>query len=171
MILLAGIPLASFVLIFTTNVFQSTFRSLCTILTLVGVACSVFCMAMDRKTRRKWWFYIGALSLAAIACGHIFGGAIMGLGMKKYLEMTQNNFYSNVLPTELAAAHTDAGVIQFASSAIVDISKSVGFKENGMFCVAPIMTTTQIAKVEYWAAGSIQYFSSPQNINTDYIIR
>ena len=65
-------------------------------------------------------------------------------------------YCSNVLPSELAAAHQDAGVIQFASSATVDISKSAGFKDNRLYCVAPILTPGTLILQNYKKKSCLQ---------------
>ena len=138
-VILVGLPFTVFALIFSTYIYASL-PIVSGFFGLLAVACSLFCIIMDRKNRRKWWFYVGCLSLAAAFFGWIFGMFVYTGFMRKYQSMTQQTYYSNVLPSELADAHRDAGVIQFATSATVDISKSAGFKDNSLFCVAPIMT-------------------------------
>ena len=61
--------------------------------------------------------------------------------------------YNNVLPSEPAAAHADAGKLMFSEDARVDTTKAVGFKHTDTYCVAPILDDTQSSRVEFWAAG------------------
>ena len=145
--ILVGLPFTVFALIFAFYIFVAA-PLVSGFFGLVAVGCSLFCIIMDRNNRRKWWFYVGCLSLAAAFFAWIFGFFVYTGFMRKYEFMTQQTYYSNVLPSELADAHRDAGVIQFATSATVDISKSAGFKDNSLFCVAPIMTPVMSGRVE-----------------------
>jgi len=65
----------------------------------------------------------------------------------------ESHEYFNVLPSEPAAAHADAGKIFFAENARVDSTKSVGYKSGHIYCVAPILDEYAGSKVEYWAVG------------------
>lgn len=145
--ILVGLPFTVFALIFAFYIFVAA-PVVSGFFGLLAVGCSLFCIIMDRNNRRKWWFYVGCLSLAAAFFAWIFGFFVYTGFMRKYEFMTQQTYYSNVLPSELADAHRDAGVIQFATSATVDISKSAGFKDNSLFCVAPIMTAVMSGRVE-----------------------
>jgi len=151
--IMAGLPFTVFLVVFWTYVFVYANPVPCALLATAALVCAIFCIVMDFRNRRKWWFYVGALSFVAVFFG-LFTGALVWNGlMRKYASMAQQSYYSNVLPSEYADAHRDAGVIQFASSAVVDISKSVGFKDKRLYCVAPIMTSSMASRVEYFAVG------------------
>merc|ERR1719159_1832451 len=56
--------------------------------------------------------------------------------------------YHNVLPSEPAAAHADAGKITFAEAARIDTTKAVGYKAASTYCVAPILDPSSNNRVE-----------------------
>lgn len=68
--------------------------------------------------------------------------------MAEQLEARQN-----VLPSEPAGAYANAGELVFAEEARVDPSKSVGYKDTSVFCVAPIASDSPMETVQFWAAG------------------
>merc|ERR1719316_1253555 len=61
--------------------------------------------------------------------------------------------YNDVVPTEPAAGHLDAAIINFAEGTSVDDTKTVGLKvvEGGYhtYCVAPIFDASQDQRVQY----------------------
>lgn len=63
--------------------------------------------------------------------------------------------YTNVVASESSAAVADAGKLTFNGMTHVDTEKSVGYiAENGMvYCVAPVLGSTNQPRIEYWAAG------------------
>ena len=60
--------------------------------------------------------------------------------------------YLNVLPSESAAAHADAGKLLFSLDTKVDTSKTVGYRAKHVYCVAPIMDYATTV-IQYWAVG------------------
>jgi hypothetical protein len=125
------------------------------LLVLGLVALSVTFMAMETSGRfgGGWYMFLGMLSLVAILAGNICGMYIYSEYFMQYWAYDQNRSYSNVLPSEPAAAHADAGKIEFAPTARIDTTKAVGYKSGAVYCVAPVMDETQTSRVEYWAAG------------------
>merc|ERR1719160_1819178 len=101
----------------------------------------------------KWYTFLGILTLIAVVAGNIVGVYIYSQFFLQYWAYDMNRTYTNVLPSEPAAAHADAGIIKFASSARIDTTKAVGYKSGKVYCVAPVMDETQTPRVEYWAAG------------------
>jgi hypothetical protein len=113
---------------------------------------------------KLYWRWLGMLCILACVLG-------MVLGLYDYYKYGQGYYvyqasrpYSEVAPSENPGAYLDAGTIDFTPEAAIDTSRSVGYKERGsMFCVAPIIDTTQLAmpkaqaggtpKVGFWAAG------------------
>merc|ERR1719379_3254457 len=106
-----------------------------------------------RKTGGAWWLFLGLLSLFAILFSSLCGQYNYWMHMFPYWSYDENRSYQNVLPTEPAEAHSDAGKIVFAHTARVDTTRAVGFKSGSTYCVAPILDDTQLDRVEYWAAG------------------
>lgn len=97
-------------------------------------------------------------ALGALICFGIIFGIVAGeynyrAHTGPYFSYDESREYKNVLPSEPAAAHADAGKIEFAGVAQLDTTKSVGFKRGHMYCVAPIMDATASTRVEFWAVG------------------
>lgn len=69
--------------------------------------------------------------------------------------------YSGISAADKASAHMDGGVIEFASDALLDESRAVGYRGFGhIYCAAPILSTaapaaehSDIPVVEFWAVG------------------
>merc|ERR1719265_981909 len=111
-------------------------------------------MVLDSLKTRPWWLFLGLLSLFAILFSVLCGQYNYWMHMFPYWSYDENRSYQNVLPTEPAEAHSDAGKIQFSHTARVDTSRAVGYKSGVVYCVSPILDDTQLDRVEYWAAGT-----------------
>jgi len=93
----------------------------------------------------------------SLMCSIVFGVVIGGLNfdhhMYPFYSYAFHTSYSNVLPSEGAAAHADAGKIIWAASARIDQTKAVGFKGVHTYCVAPVLDDSDMSKIGFWAAG------------------
>mmetsp|Transcript_34765 Transcript_34765/g.84042 ORF Transcript_34765/g.84042 Transcript_34765/m.84042 type:complete len:326 (-) Transcript_34765:127-1104(-) len=96
---------------------------------------------------------VGLLTLFATATAFVIGLAIYNRYVVQSFYFDEHRAYSNVLPTSLAGAHADAGVITFARGSHVDVTKSVGLLNNQRYCAAPIVGEGSIAHAEFWAVG------------------
>merc|ERR1719313_1741626 len=117
-------------------------------------AVSAMFVAMKNRMKGQWFYFIGHLCLLACVLGSTAGLYNYYSHMFQYWSYDENRAYTNVLPTEPAASHADAGKIVFADTARVDTTRAVGFKMSTVYCVAPILDDTQLDRVEYWAAGT-----------------
>jgi len=97
---------------------------------------------------------LGMLLAFAAASGVLVGYVDYSWYMRLYNAYSDGREYNNVLPTEPAAAHLDAGKIIFSSTARVDETKSIGFNDGMIYCVAPIVSPEQGSRIEYWAVGT-----------------
>merc|ERR1719252_176444 len=105
----------------------------------------------------------GAEGRSAVSLGFLCGFAIVlstlaglhnyGTNMEQYWMYEEAREYHNVLPSEPAAAHADAGKITFAEAARIDTTKAVGYKAASTYCVAPILDPSSNNRVEFWAVG------------------
>lgn len=122
---------------------------------LAWVLMSIIFLILDSRKRMggSWFRFLGLLCLFAITNGVILGSYNYWTHLFQYWSYDENASYTNVLPTEPAAALSDAGKIVFAKTARVDTSRAVGFKVSDVYCVAPILDNTQMSRVEFWAAG------------------
>lgn len=100
-----------------------------------------------------WYLAIGLLVLLAVAVGTCCGNYNYWDHLFQYWSVEEMRTYSNVMPTEPAASHPDAGVLIFSKDARVDTTRAVGHKLGTSYCVAPILDEQNLDHVEYWAAG------------------
>lgn len=123
---------------------------------LAWVMLSIIFFVMDSRGRMagSWFLFLGLLSLFAVVNGVLCGNYNYWNHMFQFWSYDENREYTNVLPTEPAAAHTDAGKLIFSNTARVDTTRAVGYKAGTVYCVAPILDDTQLDRVEYWAAGT-----------------
>jgi len=110
-------------------------------------------LLLEGRMGGQWYLFLGML--CGIAC---INATLAGLynyhtHMFQYFSYDENRAYTNVLPSEPAGAHGDAGKITFANTARVDTTRAVGFKSGSTYCVAPVLDETQQDRVEFWAAG------------------
>merc|ERR1719174_521024 len=96
---------------------------------------------------------LGFLCGTAIVLGTLAGLHNYGTHMEQYWLYEEAREYHNVLPSEPAAAHADAGKITFAEAARIDTTKAVGYKAASTYCVAPILDPSSSNRVEFWAVG------------------
>lgn len=150
---LALIPLSVFVLTSSSFAFLYHYYPDVVVLTalLVVLGMSANYAAMGANDRS--YLFMGALCFMAGCCGAAVGWSIYEGSVLQYMSFSHNREYTNVLPSEPAAAHSDAGIIRFAPGAHLDSTKAVGYKADQTFCVAPIMDAKQGVRVEYWAVG------------------
>lgn len=122
---------------------------------LIWVMLAVIFLILDARKRMggSWFRFLGILSLFAVVNGALLGNYNYSTHLFQYWSYDENAAYTNVLPTEPAAALSDAGKIIFSSTARVDTSRALGFKVDTVYCVAPILDNTQMDRVEFWAAG------------------
>jgi hypothetical protein len=129
------------------------FREVVWLASLGFVALAAIFISLSARMDGKWYTFLGILTLIAVVAGNIVGVYIYSQFFLQYWAYDMNRTYTNVLPSEPAAAHADAGIIKFAASARIDTTKAVGYKSGKVYCVAPVMDETQTSRVEYWAAG------------------
>lgn len=108
----------------------------------------------NRKTGGMWYLFLGFLSFFACVSGTIAGMYNYHNNMFFYYSYETKREYLNVLPSEPADGHVDAGKMVFSIDARVDVTRSVGYKSGSWYCVAPILDETSGTRVEYWAAGT-----------------
>eukprot|EP00408_Alexandrium_pacificum_P028763 CAMPEP_0171207670 /NCGR_PEP_ID=MMETSP0790-20130122/27692_1 /TAXON_ID=2925 /ORGANISM="Alexandrium catenella, Strain OF101" /LENGTH=280 /DNA_ID=CAMNT_0011673241 /DNA_START=187 /DNA_END=1029 /DNA_ORIENTATION=+ len=116
----------------------------------------IFMMARKRNTRDgpNFWLNLGLLCFLATTIATILGIYNMQNHTSRYWAYTGQRSYSNVLPSEPALSHIDAGTIFFSADARLDVARSAGYSSGEhIFCVAPVLGTAQQSVVHYWAAG------------------
>jgi hypothetical protein len=124
-------------------------------LALAGVF--VFGFILQRRQRRFNESILLALCAFSVIMGALAGGLCYCSGAIDYWAFDEHWQYTNVWPTELAAAHQDASALVFAKGSAPDVQKGTGYKFGGhTYCVAPItmgVSNLGVPDIQYWAAG------------------
>jgi hypothetical protein len=102
--------------------------------------------------------FIALCSLLAILIGAPAGWYIHEKRVQYWYALHYGQHYSNVVPTQLAAAHSDASIIGFEAESNVAAAYTSGYKSIGqgghVFCAAPITTGGDpVGQVQYFAVG------------------
>lgn len=91
--------------------------------------------------------------LVAVVAGAWVGLFSYDCCIGEYWDKQQLESRENVLPAESAAAYKNAGQVIFADEARVDPSRSVGYKDGKVYCVAPVASDFDFETTQFWAAG------------------
>lgn len=113
-----------------------------------------FVMLVTALSERNYYlmflsFFVGTSIFAAVLSGY----ANYSWHLRPYFAYLDSREYYNVLPSEPAVAHADAGKIVFADTAQVDQTQSIGYDNGARYCIAPIIGPNQGPRIEYWAVG------------------
>lgn len=111
---------------------------------------------MGRKPQRDYYWpkQLGFLVIIAAVFGGNVGMEDYNDNIAVYYGFFFRHVYTNVLASEPAVVHSDAGALLFHQTATVDVGRSRGYMANGqVFCVAPVLDGSMMAQVQYWAAG------------------
>lgn len=153
--LMIGIPWLMFVTLSILFTFAyHHFYLLVWMLVLVWMCFAFIFMVLRDRMGGSYYLFLGILCLFAVVNASLCGGYNYWMHMFHYWSFDENRGYTNVLPSEPAEGHQDAGTIVFSNTARVDTTRAVGYKSGTTYCVAPIMDDTQLDRVEYWAAGT-----------------
>jgi hypothetical protein len=98
-------------------------------------------------------FIVSSWLLFAVVMGTWVGLVSYECCIGEYWMYTRLEKRTNVLPSESAEAYANAGGIIFADEARVDSSRSAGYKNGHVFCVAPIASDAATGTVQFWAGG------------------
>mmetsp|Transcript_34274 Transcript_34274/g.72965 ORF Transcript_34274/g.72965 Transcript_34274/m.72965 type:complete len:315 (+) Transcript_34274:64-1008(+) len=102
-----------------------------------------------------WRCFLFVSMLLAFILAIVCGTVVFMRYTEPYQELGSLNTYSDVDPAKLRGDQLlDAGRITFSEGTRLDISKSMGFKQDGTYCVAPIVTGDASLKgYDFWAVG------------------
>lgn len=104
----------------------------------------------------SWMLFLFLSLLQAWLLSVILGDANYYANTKPYFDQQQLNIYYDVYPDRARGQQImDAGSIVFANGSYVDVKKSMGFKNQQLFCVAPIVHGTgALPTYDFWAVGT-----------------
>jgi hypothetical protein len=154
----AFLPLFLFVLSLTSFTWLFFFHAAALVIGLgFGICGCIMVMVMPARGGGPQRF-IAFCSLLALLIGAPCGWYINEKRVQYWYALHYGQHYTNVVPTQLAAAHADASIIGFEAPASVDVAYTSGYKSIGqgghVFCAAPITTGGDPAgQVQFFAVG------------------
>lgn len=132
------------------------------VLIFAGTAASVLYNKITYlHVREPTWVVFLAISLIAAVCMAVLLGCInFPVYLKPYLDLDGLAHYYAVDPSISTSVElADAGRVEFNESAVLDLRRSMGFKNLDTYCVAPISirrtdgTLPSLSEYDFWAVG------------------
>lgn len=112
-------------------------------------------IAIGTRQKRPSHLALGVLVLVAVGMGVPTGLLVQSDYMSKYWSMGNGATYVDVDAAEPALSYADATSIVFSDRALVNIDRTLGYMRAGtVFCVAPVMTSSQNSTPQFWAVGT-----------------
>mmetsp|Transcript_39523 Transcript_39523/g.92972 ORF Transcript_39523/g.92972 Transcript_39523/m.92972 type:complete len:327 (+) Transcript_39523:126-1106(+) len=107
------------------------------------------------SSEQTWMSFMTASMVLATAVGFGFGFANYRQNMAHYADYMNLASYTGVDPSRAeGGAYLDAGAIVFNNETTIDYARSIGFKDDRMYCVAPITAGNyKLASYDFWAVG------------------
>mmetsp|Transcript_34130 Transcript_34130/g.91062 ORF Transcript_34130/g.91062 Transcript_34130/m.91062 type:complete len:309 (-) Transcript_34130:109-1035(-) len=128
---------------------------ICIIWSIVGELACVFLLTPAARQRFRVSVPLGIMCLPAFLLGSLVGSYLFD-GFAIFPHFYQNSrTYTNVVPSQPAAAVSDAGKLTFTAESYADVENSISYQaENGVkYCVAPIHDGGSISTIQFWAVG------------------
>mmetsp|Transcript_39003 Transcript_39003/g.102179 ORF Transcript_39003/g.102179 Transcript_39003/m.102179 type:complete len:292 (-) Transcript_39003:67-942(-) len=110
-----------------------------------------------RRGNEPMWYNFAALALfLAVLLAAVFGDMNFWYNMQPFYDIENLNTYPNVDPSmDRGQQRMDAGRAYFTQGTKVDVTKSMGFKNLDIYCVAPIVKTGEKPDTyDFWAVGT-----------------
>lgn len=111
---------------------------------------------VDDEHDPMWHGFLHVTCVLAILAGLLLGWENFSLRMSGLYDMRSLASYRDVDPAHYVGQQlVDAGLVLFNDNTHLDITKSMGFKNTDMYCVAPIVSnkTSPKSYVDFWAVG------------------
>lgn len=165
------IPWALFSVMFWVASFSLHYRHQITCYTIIGCGLAFVLViglyaqeALQMRERRDpdreptWILFLFVFSLLAWAAGVIAGDANYKYYMEPFYDTTSLSSYAAVDASVMTGQQLmDAGRIIFMPGTKLDVSRSSGFKNSEVYCVAPIVTGSNakpLPNYDFWAVGT-----------------
>jgi len=137
------------------------FVILCGLLALVNAATSAYGVARKKREGTSeqeptWHVCLTISLLVALIGGVVCGDSNFRYNMQPYYDFENLSVYPNVSAAAMTGDQfMDFGRLQFDVDTSLDLTKSMGFRNLEMYCVAPIVTQkTQMTSYDFWAVGT-----------------
>lgn len=108
----------------------------------------------------SWLIFFAVTSLAAWVLAVVLGDLNFWTNMQPYYDYANLNEHWRVDPSQIQGQELmDAGRIHFTNNTVVDVQRSMGFRNLDMYCVAPITvkapegTLKPLETYDFWAVG------------------
>lgn len=110
----------------------------------------------EEEYEPMWYGFLFTTCVIGIAMGVLLGCHNYDLRMNKVYDYEQLATYRDIDPANFVGQQlVDAGRVQFIDKSYLDITRSMGFKSNDIYCVAPIVSnkTSDKTYYDFWAVG------------------
>lgn len=116
---------------------------------------TVFLRQRGLERDPSWYVFLFVACLFSWLLALLLGEWNFVANMRPFYDMTSLNLYVDVNP---ANAHgqqlMDAGRVVFSEGSHLDLSKSTGFKDSSVYCVAPVTVgDAPLGSYDFWAVG------------------
>lgn len=118
-------------------------------------------MKHDESKEPNWFVFLFITLVIAVIAGAVFGNMTFWSFMQKYYDYKNLNEYQMVDAARTRGEQLmDAGSVDFVKGSVLDLRKSMGFKNLDTYCVAPITVTnanfmrTELSNYDFWAVGT-----------------
>lgn len=126
----------------------------------VGAVVSLSLAVLAVRTKQRelspmWYTFAAATFLLATVLAALVGNVNYWVNMQPYLEAESLSTYNAVDPfLAQGDQFMDAGRVYFQSTATLDFSKSMAFRNGDHYCVAPIVKSNyRPTSYDFWAIG------------------
>lgn len=116
--------------------------------------------AFDGEREPSWLTFMFLTMALAVALGVVIGETNYQENTKPYFDQLNLEAYVGIYPNRMRGMQLmDAGAITFANGSYVDVTKSMGFKNQQVYCVAPIVFSKDnpnqnVTTYDFWAVGT-----------------
>lgn len=109
----------------------------------------------DLHREPYWYIFLTITMLAAWIFGVCLGQTNWFNNMLPYEDLQNLSSHPAVDPTAVTSRQLmDVGRVMFTSNAVLDLTKSIGFKNSDRYCVAPISVKgAKLETYDFWAIG------------------